>query len=614
MTDEESIRLYGTSERQAETRRLQAGDLSCEFEGGGLRHVYWGTTEIARGISYLFRDKDWGTVPPAVLDVVIQEDALNFDVSFRLEMATPEGLLSALATVQGHANGRLTFAVTATPESELMTNRCGFVVLHPADCAGRSVAVEHTGGKVEETCFPRAISPSQPVFDIRSLAYSPADGLTLSCRLQASLPHDPAGKFEMEDQRNWSDASFKTYVASLLDPWPYRLSAGVALTQSVSLEVMGKDIRRQNLDSLKPVSVPRLGRPLEQKMPLLGLGVPKGISAATAAEKEELRNLGAGWWIVDATLDEPGLQEDLRALAELRTSSASRIQLDVVAPASASPDEAARRAADLCRAAQIKPDALRILPSALLKSFQPSDVWPDVAPLELWTQAARRSFPEALVGGGMFTYFTELNRKRPLPEGLDFIGHATCPIVHAADDTSVMETIEALDAIAGSVRRIWPDTPYRLGPSTIASPRNPYGDHPARNLGRQRLALADFDPRHCGQFGAAWTAAYAAAVAHAGLEVLALHHSHGPCGPFAGGDRRIPAWRVMEILAAAGGAQAFSVEGLAPGLAGIAWVRPGGPARAILINLTAAPISVASADGEEAELGAFEVRVLDGLR
>ena len=33
-------------------------------------------------------------------------------------------------------------------------------------------------------------------------------------------------KFEMEDHRNWMDASYKTYVCSLLDPWPYTLEKG----------------------------------------------------------------------------------------------------------------------------------------------------------------------------------------------------------------------------------------------------------------------------------------------------------------------------------------------------------------------------------------------------
>ena len=34
--------------------------------------------------------------------------------------------------------------------------------------------------------------------------------------------------FEMEDQRNWSDASYKTYVRPLALPWPYVLPAGKA--------------------------------------------------------------------------------------------------------------------------------------------------------------------------------------------------------------------------------------------------------------------------------------------------------------------------------------------------------------------------------------------------
>jgi hypothetical protein len=44
----------------------------------------------------------------------------------------------------------------------------------------------------------------------------------------------------------------------------------------------------------------------------------------------------------------------------------------------------------------------------------------------------------------MFTFFTELNRKRPPAQLLDFVHNLTCPIVHAADDRSVMETHEAL--------------------------------------------------------------------------------------------------------------------------------------------------------------------------
>ena len=57
--------------------------------------------------------------------------------------------------------------------------------------------------------------------------------------MEANLPRDPETIYEMEDQRNWTDASYKTYVCSLLDPWPYRLEAGAKVTQRVSLVFEG---------------------------------------------------------------------------------------------------------------------------------------------------------------------------------------------------------------------------------------------------------------------------------------------------------------------------------------------------------------------------------------
>ncbi|WKL25009.1 hypothetical protein Q1M63_15655 (plasmid) [Sinorhizobium meliloti] len=73
----------------------------------------------------------------------------------------------------------------------------------------------------------------------------------------------------------------------------------------------------------------------------------------------------------------------------------------------------------------------------------------------------------------MFSYFTELNRKRVPAEGLSYVTHCTNPIVHAADDTSVMQTFEALRDVTRSVRAIYGAKPYRIGPSTIAMRQNP---------------------------------------------------------------------------------------------------------------------------------------------
>ena len=47
--------------------------------------------------------------------------------------------------------------------------------------------------------------------------------------------------FEMEDHRNWTDASFKTYVRPLALPWPYVLPAGRSGRAVSDADLHGQD-------------------------------------------------------------------------------------------------------------------------------------------------------------------------------------------------------------------------------------------------------------------------------------------------------------------------------------------------------------------------------------
>ena len=155
----------------------------------------------------------------------------------------------------------------------------------------------------------------------------------------------------------------------------------------------------------------------------------------------------------------------------------------------------------------------------------------------------------------MFSYFTELNRKRPPTALLDFVTHATNPIVHAADDDSVMETLEALPHIARSTRAIIGAAAYRLGPSTIAMRQNPYGARTLPNPHGARLPMADDDPRQRGRFAAAWTAGYAAAIAPAGIAVWVPAALTGPRGLLDDHGALLPVGEVVRDLARRAGAE-----------------------------------------------------------
>ena len=135
-------------------------------------------------------------------------------MSYRGHCADAKRRLTYEARISGRSDGSLAFDVVAVAETDVLTNRVGFVVLHPlADVAGRPVRVVHTDGREVTDRFPELIKPSQPIFDIRSLAHEIAPGVWATCTMEGDA-------FEMEDQRNWSDASYKTYVRPLGRPWP----------------------------------------------------------------------------------------------------------------------------------------------------------------------------------------------------------------------------------------------------------------------------------------------------------------------------------------------------------------------------------------------------------
>lgn len=525
MTDDAFL-LYGTRTVEAEPVRLRAGALSADFVNGNLRTIRHGGTEVLRAVAYIVRDRDWGTYEPNLTDLIIDQAADAFSVSYSASCLAPDGTrLGFRATIKGSADGRLVFEVSALPESDFETNRCGFCILHPiADLAGSPVKVEHTDGSVEATKLPELIDPWQPFKDIRAITHQVRPGVTAECRMEGDT-------FEMEDQRNWSDASYKTYVRPLALPWPYVLPAGQTLRQTISLRIAGEGKAPAAAVASEPVRV-ELGE-AGPTLPDVGVVIyPEDVETALA-NLSTLTTLGPQQLLFHYDPTRGHGLDALRAFARLANAHAAATTLECVVVCAGDLDAEMSGVADLVRQAGLKLSAIAVSPSVDRQSTPPGSTWPDCPPLEDVYAAARRAFPDIRLGGGMFSYFTELNRKRVPADQLDFITHCTCPIVHAADDLSIMQSLEALPFITRSARAIFGAKPYRIGPSTIAMRQNPYGSATKPNPGGQRVAMADSDPRHTGQFAAAWTIGYAARVAPVGLEMLTLSSFTGPFGVLA---------------------------------------------------------------------------------
>ena len=412
------------------------------------------------------------------------------------------------------------------------------------------------GGEVVETRFPEVIDPVQPIMNIRALTHEVAPDLKVTCTMLGDT-------FEMEDQRNWTDASYKTYVRPLGLPHPFVLKAGVTIEQAVELRFEGTAPARTDEAGVGTPEISVAVGAEEGRVPRTAMGLEWQSTSAAMARAEQLAGLSPAYLSCYFDARHAGA-EAMRGFRAVADALGCRLALEAVVPDLDNPGEALRSIAELASAAGIRFGAVAVSPAEDLGFVIPGTVFDDMSPYETLFSAAREAFPGSAVGGGNFMYFTELNRKPPPFEGLDFVIHSTCAIVHAADDRSVTETVETLPYIVKSGRSLFGGKPYCLGPVGIGTRTSPFGGGPAPNPHSGRVAMCRNDPRQRGLLGAAWHLGVAARAAEGGVDSLILgaptgdhgllHHSGDTPQPwFDEHGGRFPVWHVMRGVYGASG-------------------------------------------------------------
>ena len=523
MTDpsaDASTRLFGTNEPIPERRLLSAGRLTAEFEAGGLRRVRWDRLEVLRGIAFVVRDSRWGTyrLDPIKLDVV--EGPAGFEACYHAACDGPEGRFEFSARILGSADGRLRFEARGSSPDGFATNRTGFVVLHPLEgAAGHAVMVTDPAGAASWTRFPDLVAPEQPMTNIALLRHEPAPGLSLTVRFEGDT-------FEMEDQRNWTDASFKTYVRPLARGFPYRIERGEQVAQAIEVLIEGGADERPWApeDCIRLQWSGGAGR----LMPLAGLFLDAAGARPSTAVIAKLAALHPRYLQVRTDLRAPGGLAKLGIDMDMAAALGCAIHLDVVIHG-VEPHVELAPLASFLSGRNDTVEALFAVPSRDCASRQPRHVPPGEAGPEQILEAARRLFPEFKLIAGTPVGFPEFNRNRPAP-GADMIAHATQAIVHAADDRSVMETLDALPHVIRTARSHAGDMPYRLGPCTIGMPVATSASQPVTMRDNRRSPMAMNDPRQRGAFAAAF--AFGVAAASDGVTHLTLAAPTGAFGLF----------------------------------------------------------------------------------
>lgn len=590
-----AIALYGTAQAPPERIVLEAGPISMTLENGALRWISVGGVEVIRGIAFLVRDCNWGTPTPEISGLDITRDADGFRATFSAICRTADGILPWSAEIVGSTKEGLRFHATATPPADFSTNRTGFVILHPLQgVAGRPVEVTHTDGTRRRARFPALVDPEQCFFDIRALSHDVAPGLSATCAMEGDA-------WEMEDHRNWLDASFKTYVRPLALPHPYLIPGGSTVTQGVALTFAGPMPKPRARRTPAPVEV-TLGDALPVVMPKIGLRVP----VQWLKEARATRPGGIGMQLINGRIDprQGHGESELRAFAEAARALDAELMLEYVVPCRADPaDELADFAAALRRSGA-EPESIAIAPAEDRIRGEPGAPPPPLALLGAVYQAARQVLPGMKIGGGTFAFFTELNRNWP-PLGLiDYVTHMVSSVVHAADDRSMMENLESFRHIRETVRAFAGAMPYRIVAANIGLEIGP--GEPAPNPRNERAPMARLDPRQRALFGAAWTLGAMAELGPGGIDAVTLGALAGEFA-LSHGSTLYPIHHAVAGMARAAGRRVMVTRSADPRrLTGLAHETAGGGIRLWLANLT---------DGRQVvtlpALGSLRAAVLD---
>jgi D-apionolactonase len=585
------IVAFGTLDPAPKPIRLVAGPLSLEVVNGVARALRWHGTEVVRAVDCPIRDESWATYPAQSPEENSESraDEFNFERSY----VVAGGALSCRLVFVGRSDGFFRASAELTVNRDFRTNRAGFAVLHPiATVAGTPLTVVCSDGVSTLAEFPRMISPVQPVVDIAGLIYS-VQGINVTITFSGET-------FEMEDQRNWTDASFKTYCRPLSRPAPYLLAAGDTVRQEIEIQLTGGSA--QLADAFTGVVTNTLGLSRTgESVPVVSLALD-ATSLPSKDESSIARLLAPR--ILQLRVTPESVDRVLDSAQALIAGDRPEIELEIVLPQDRQIDDSLELVAKRCSRVGLQPARVIALPEAYLRSYQPTGPWPVGPTPHDAALAARSRFPAALIGGGVLTNFAELNRCRPDMSVCNYITHGATAIVHAADDRSVMESLEGLSQVFASARALAGLGDYRLGLVSIGMRSNPYGPDMVANPDQIRLPMAGIDPRQRGLFAAAWAIGAVAATEQHGISSMALAALVGPLGiiyrraawPQPMYDQRpsaaiYPLFHVIRALSQIAGVPRLTIVGGSRSVVGVAGETRLG-SRVLLANISDASCTV----------------------
>lgn len=516
------------------------GPASVRLELPAIRELRCGGVEVVRAVLVAVRDRNWGTVPAnlTVCQREISSQGLFLDFSCEHDNGDVgfvwDGEIRGTARRDGGV--KLSYSIAGRASRPFRANRVGFCLLHPAEAAGASVTLRTVSG-TSHSAFPAQISPWQPFRDLVGMSYS-LGGAAVEMTFEGDI-------FETEDQRNWTDASFKTYCPPLSLPFPRQWEVGEEIRQRVTIVLKPADERKRGRRRAggEPVAV-RLGEVTRAKLPLIGLGAAQHEGHVREDEVEALRRLRLHHVHVVVDPSEEGWVGGLSQQADIVSQLGVSLQGEVVVDDPGQLEAVAETWSEFLR------DGLALGPVMLFDQATSVTTRPLVSN---WKSQSAGDGRWPAVFAGSRANFAEFNRAELPYDLVAGVTFALNPQVHAFSKEEIAQTLRVHEAVARQAISMAGGLPLHVGPITLLPRFNAVATE------KTTPTRPPADARQRSLFTAAWTLGSISGLASGGAFSLTYFETVGAGGVL---DRRIagrpelfPVYEVLRALASCAGAR-----------------------------------------------------------
>ena len=409
---------------------LSNNTFSMLFMDGDLRKVNVSGKEIIQRFYFAVRDKDWLNIPYLLKNFQKKETGSKTVYSYELLFCNDTVHFETLITITLD-DGNLILEAKGKAYSTFLKNRIGFCIHLPASIKGTKCKVFHPDGTSFLFVFPELISPYQPFKNISSIEWAFSDGNTV-----LSFEGDI---FEMEDQRNWTDASFKIYSTPLENPFPVEVEKGQLFHQKITLSISviteSKNRKIDVFDVSSDGKQENTGQTAKTLLwPSTGIACVNNLYAITSF-REHSGKTPFSFLRIDFRFHNPEWEK--KVIAGVSQAQSLNLKIYAILYFGNNFVAEAHHFVEWIKAFQGNLD----FHSITLLSCETFVIRDES--LQQLSRIMRDYFHHDVpIGSGTDANFAQINRNRPNPDYLDFISYSIQPQEHASDSLSVIENLQ----------------------------------------------------------------------------------------------------------------------------------------------------------------------------